>query len=556
MKEQRNKKIIVLFMTLVLSIGTILTGCGGKETPSGEAVPSEAAPSEEAQEPADGEEAQEPEEEKTFVYGLASAWTSLMPYSQSAGGYYSGLVADKIFDKLVVTRSDGTVTPRAAKSWELSADGLSLTLYLDENSKWHDGEPVTAQDWVWTFQALSKPEIVNSDKANFDVLTGVDASGNEESENSIGVEATDDYTLVLHFKEAQDLTHFFFSRSKNYIVLPKHLLQDVPLESFLEDEFWLSPVGSGPCIFESEVTGSELVLKANPDYQLGAPDFDTLIIRVVDPSNMLTSLSTGELDYAYPYLSTEEALSMEGNEAVTVTKSDDPLQLYAVWISNVKVSDSKLRLAIDYAVDKELICQSLFDGDAVPSTNYITPTSSYFNQAVAHGRDVEKAKALLAESSYGGETLVLSAPAGIRADMAVIIQQNLEEAGIHTEIISTDTTTMFADLRANTLDMGIGTYGTSLDPLCLDTFFDSTKTTFINCTDPAFLEKQKGILAEQDQDKKLQLIYDYQVYMEEYSPFISVCHTYSYVINSSRVSSFNGMDTSRYNDCVWEWKVN
>ena len=65
----------------------------------------------------------------------------------------------------------------------------------------------------------------------------------------------------------------------------------------MELALWDEPVGSGPCKFVSETPGSQLVLEANPDYQLGRPGFDRLVITVIDKSNLLTSLIAGDLDY-------------------------------------------------------------------------------------------------------------------------------------------------------------------------------------------------------------------------------------------------------------------
>ena len=85
-------------------------------------------------------------------------------------GHY--LTVDKIYDKLVYIDEEGKVSPRAAKSWTLADDGMSLTIALDENAKWHDGEPVTADDWIWTIEYMVSPTTAQHGFGKY--LRGVD----------------------------------------------------------------------------------------------------------------------------------------------------------------------------------------------------------------------------------------------------------------------------------------------------------------------------------------------------------------------------------------------
>mgnify|MGYP000134516639 CR=1 FL=1 len=107
----------------------------------------------------------------------------------------------------------------------------------------------------------------------------------------------DKYTLKLTFKTPTTPEDFLLDKNREYYVLPTHLLEGTAPEDVMELALWDEPVGSGPCKFVSETPGSQLVLEANPDYQLGAPGFDRLVITVIDKSNLLTSLIAGDLDY-------------------------------------------------------------------------------------------------------------------------------------------------------------------------------------------------------------------------------------------------------------------
>ena len=78
-------------------------------------------------------------------------------------------------------------------SWESADDGMAAIFHLDENAKWHDGEPVTAQDWVFTAQLITDPDFGFGLKSEFNSWAGTDEAGVEESENSVQVEALDVY---------------------------------------------------------------------------------------------------------------------------------------------------------------------------------------------------------------------------------------------------------------------------------------------------------------------------------------------------------------------------
>ena len=118
----------------------------------------------------------------------------------------------------------------------------------------------------------------------------------EESENSVQVEAVDDYTLKMTFKSATPVEDWLLLHNKYFYVLPQHLLGDIAPADMMSADFWNAPVGSGPCIFESEISGSELDLASNPNYHLGAPKFGKLVMKVIAATNTITSVAAGEMD--------------------------------------------------------------------------------------------------------------------------------------------------------------------------------------------------------------------------------------------------------------------
>lgn len=144
-----------------------------------------------------------------------------------------------------------------------------------------------------TITLVTNPACQTLGRTTFAGLAGTDETGAAVAGEKLGVEAVDEYTLKLTFTSPTLPEEFLVDKNRDIYVLPTHLLQDIPPEELMTDDFWLAPVGSGPCQYVSEVSGSTLVLKSNQNYQLGAPGFDTLTITVMDKANLLTALIAG-----------------------------------------------------------------------------------------------------------------------------------------------------------------------------------------------------------------------------------------------------------------------
>ena len=181
------------------------------------------------------------------------------------------------------------------------------------------------------------------------------------------MEAVDKYTLKLTFKTPTTPEDFLLDKNREYYVLPTHLLEGTAPEDVMELALWDEPVGSGPCKFVSETPGSQLVLEANPDYQLGAPGFDRLVITVIDKSNLLTSLIAGDLDYygigGSVTADTAPAVTEAG---LTVQEGTAPNTFYELMLNNETIPDARIRRAIELALDKELLSEQATGGCGRP----------------------------------------------------------------------------------------------------------------------------------------------------------------------------------------------
>lgn len=488
-------------------------------------------------------------------YGISNSWDSLMPYYSVSGSNYSRIIYDKLYDRLAYIQPDGTCSPRAATSWESADDGYAILFHLDEGAAFHDGTPVTAQHWVDTIALVTNPACNVLGRDTFAGLTGTDEIGAAIEGENLGAEAVDEYTLKLTFDNPVVPEEFLVEYNRDIYVLPTHLLTDIAPEDLVTSDFWQNPVGSGPCQFVSEVSGSTLVLSANKDYQLGAPGFDTLTITVMDKANLLTALIAGDLDY-YAIggsLSAEDAPLAESS-GVTVLEGTMPNTFLELMLNGSSIPDARVRRAIELSLDKELLCEQSTHGLGTAAGSSISPESPYADAAAPAGeRDVEAAKALLAEAGYDGRSYTLVCTSS-RAGLAALMQQNLAEAGINVTIETVDSAAMFAGMADGTYDMGIASHTPGALPLWFTESRLSTANNLFHVADlTPYTDRIQAIRAETDPDARLALVAELDAYLAQERPFIPLWFGTALHAQSPTVDNIDYPSASFSNENVWEW---
>ena len=562
---KKSKRLICLMMAAAMTAG-LLSGCGGGGSASTTAAPAteattqateaEAATTAGTATEAAGQAAAGSADYSNDVitYGMTQAWDTINPYGSSSGSMYQNLVCDKLYDRLAFIEEAGTgVSPRGAKSWESADDGMAAVFHLDENAKWHDGQPVTANDWVYTAQLITNPKFDYGLRSEFNTWAGTDETGLEESEKSVKVEAVDDYTLKITFKNVTPVEDWLILHNKYYYVLPEHLLGDIAPENIKTDEFWKAPVGSGPCTFISELSGSELQFGSFEGYHLGTPKFGKLVLKVIAPTNTITSIAAGEMDGFFQAPSVDDAMAAK-DMGLNVEQSSAPTTVAVFLINNQNVADKRVRQAMSYAIDKELLIDQSLQGLGVPSTTCIIPGSEY-DCGLQWSRDVEKAKELLAEAGWDSSRKLSMVVTSARESMAAVIQQNLAEAGITIEVQTVELATMFAGLQDGTYDLGICGSTAMGYPLWMSGYYDNKNATYCQISDTKYAEIQDAIAAEIDDTKRRELINEYQELLYDEMPLVMLYHGYSFNVKSDRFQGYNGFEGGANNQAVWKWSV-
>ena len=319
-----------------------------------------------------------------------------------------------------------TPQPYLAKSWEVSEDGLTVTLDLVEGATFHDGTPITSEDVAFSIMTTKENHPF---KSMFEPVEDIDYS--------------DPTKAVIKLSKPHPALLLAMSPALAP-VMPKHIYgdgQDVKSHPRNSE----NPVGSGPFMVESYTQGESIVLKKNPDFFLdGKPLLDEIIIRAIkDENSLLIAMEGGEVDM-YPFMASSTSIGrIQEAEGLGVTNQGydavGPINWLAFNTKSEKLSDVRVRQAIAYATDRNFIIKALHRGFSGTQRSPIIESSPFFDETIAaYDVDLDKAKALMEEAGFGdGMTLTVDfipGPAEQQKNVGEYLKSQLKKIGIEIEV--------------------------------------------------------------------------------------------------------------------------
>jgi len=395
------------------------------EPPAEEAAPvEEKAPAEEA--------APEEEPGRELVYAERAVINQLD--SIDPRGYPSSYeTVYLLYDQLVRFDSNLQIQPELAESWEVSDDGLTWTLNLRDAITFHDGTPFNAEAVKYHVDRLQSEDWASPNRSLWDHITSV--------------EVVDDYTVALSTDEPFGPMLFYMAHGSGGIASP------AAVEEWGKD-FVEHPVGTGPYKLESFTPGVEVVLVRNEGYWGDRPALDKITIKQVPEAGArVAMLETGEADII-------AEVPPEDFERLKADPDMDVIQqtglrtfFFAYNFDTPALQEVKVRQALNHAVDRDTLVETIFLGLAEPLNS---ATSSAMPGHVAVGGyeyDPEKAKALLAEAGWtdtdgdgivdkDGEalklTILFSDAYPKEQEVVEAVQLYLKDVGVDLELWQTD----------------------------------------------------------------------------------------------------------------------
>ena len=286
-------------------------------------------------------------------------------------------------DAMVKPMPGNSAEPCLAESWKMAPDGLSYQFALREGAKFHDGEPVTAEDVKFSFERYR----------------GTSAPLMKERVSA--VEAVDPRTVRFVLKEPwPDFMTFYSSATGAGWIVPKKYVEKVGEEGFKK-----APVGAGPYRFVSFTPGVELVFEAFEDYWRKKPTVKRLVFKVIpEEGTRLAALKRGEVDLAYSIRGElAEELRKTPGLALKAVVIQAPFWLYFAdqWDSKSPWHDQRVREAARLAIDYKAVSEALTLGYS-PITNSIIPENfAFYWKPPPAAYDPAKARQLLAAAGHG-----------------------------------------------------------------------------------------------------------------------------------------------------------
>ena len=313
--------------------------------------------------------------------------------AETAGLVTPFMLLYALHDSLVKPMPGNATAPSLAESWTVSKDGLVYEFVLRRGVKFHNGDPVTAEDVKFSFEryrgALSG--LLKSRVAHIDTPD------------------PQRVRIVLKQPWADFMTFYASPATGASWIVPKRYVEKVGDEGFKK-----APVGAGPYKFVSFKPGVELVLEAYEQYWRKPPQVKTLVFRVItDEATRLAALKRGEIDIAYSFTGplAEELKRTPGLKLANVYPPFTAW-LYPTeqWDPKSPWSDVRVRRAASLAIDRVGINQSQYLGLARYASSIVPESQEFFWAPPPMTHDVKRARQLLAEAGYpngfdGGEVI-------------------------------------------------------------------------------------------------------------------------------------------------------
>jgi peptide/nickel transport system substrate-binding protein len=570
MKFEIWKLIAVMTILVLATLG--IAGCqpapAPTEAPAEEpAEPPEAeAPEEPAEEPAAAPtEAEPPAEEPveaepvTLRVGATTIWDAINP----ATGWESYTLRYWFHDGLIEWSELQTFEPGLAESWEVSDDGLVWTFNIREGVTFHDGTPMTAEDVAWSLNFLMEGMIGPLE---------IYVTGFEE------VVALDDTTVQITLSEPTALMET--ARLHYAWILPRSVWEGMTYDEIMEFEDISAVIGTGPYKLVEYVEDEYLIAEANEDYYRGKPVIDRITIQQYGTEDaMVQALLAGEVDLILevPFLAVEPLLAEENVEVVimpSLSLDDLVINSHENGTQPESLNDPAVRLAMEYAIDKQEILDIAYAGFGEVAASILPPSMGDWVSPNIEPIpfDLDEANRIMDEAGYvdsdgdgiredaDGNPLeyrLYSEEIGTSARVLEIISDGLSEIGISAPPTIMDGDALYDLLEPDwDFDMILWGWGWDPDP-DFATFAFTCQAIEDYLSDGGYCnDEYDAIYLEQgttmDEEARRALIWEAQEILFEDRPYINLA--YPPTIQAYRSDRFTFTDLSA-GDLLIKWTL-
>ncbi len=345
------------------------------------------------------------------------------------------MVLYALHDGLVKPMPGNIMTPSLAESWTASKDGLNYDFVIRKNAKFHNGDPVTAEDVKFSFTRYK----------------GGSAKLLKEKVKDVQAVAPNRVRFVLKEPWPDFMAFYGTSATGAGWIVPKKYVEKVG-----DDGFKKVPMGAGPYKFVSFQPGQELVLEAFPEYWRKAPSIKRLVMRSIpDESTRAAAVKTGEVDLAYLFTGpTAEDLKKTSGLRIVA-----PLLYGMYWLDFVDQWDPKspwhdkrVRMAANLAIDRNAINQAEMLGLGKAAGSNVPPEFDFALKLEPPPYDPKRAKQLMTEAGYAnGFDAGDLTPLPPYTTLAEAVGNYLQAIGIRSHVRTMERATFLGEWREKKL---------------------------------------------------------------------------------------------------------
>ena len=298
---------------------------------------------------------------------------------------------------------------------EFNVDEKKATITINEKYTWNDGTPVTSADFLEYYKIVAHKDYTgirfDDDIRN---VVGIDEYHNGKAKDISGFKTLSDKKFEINFKTFNP--GILWGGGIPYEPVPSHKLKDIPVkEQEAHDITRKNPLSPGPYYIKEIIPGQQVVFEANPYYYKGQPKVKTVVWKVVPSAQIVAALQAGEYDLTVA-LNADLYNKVKDLKNIKVGVQDDLSYTYigfklgkwdkekgeVVTDPNAKMADVKLRKAMAYAIDNNLVGTKFYEGLRRNATQLMIPAfKEYYDESLkGYTLDLEKAKQLLDEAGY------------------------------------------------------------------------------------------------------------------------------------------------------------
>ena len=298
---------------------------------------------------------------------------------------------------------------------EFKPEEKKVIITINEKYTWNDGTPVTSADFLEYYKIVAHKDYTgirfDDDIRN---VVGIDEYHNGKAKDISGFKTLSDKKFEINFKTFNP--GILWGGGIPYEPVPSHKLKDIPVkEQEAHDITRKNPLSPGPYYIKEIIPGQQVVFEANPYYYKGQPKVKTVVWKVVPSAQIVAALQAGEYDLTVA-LNADLYNKVKDLKNIKVGVQDDLSYTYigfklgkwdkekgeVVTDPNAKMADVKLRKAMAYAIDNNLVGTKFYEGLRRNATQLMIPAfKEYYDDSLkGYTLDIEKAKQLLDEAGY------------------------------------------------------------------------------------------------------------------------------------------------------------